>query len=173
MAGRETGEIRPVVGAGALAWRNRGWQIGEQLPFLLVRFLMSLAPLFAAPAAIQIHALAAIAAFFLGLWLLFGRKGTPSHRLLGRIWVGLMLVTAISTLWMRSIFAVNLHGYGPIHILSVVTIVSSLSGVAAARAGKISVHRKAMISLFACALVGAGVFTLVPGRIMGAVVFGW
>lgn len=134
---------------------------------------MTLAPLLAAPTAIQIHAVTAIAAFFLGLWLLFGRKGTPSHRMLGKIWVGLMLVTAISTFWMRSIFDFNIYGYGPIHILSVVAIVSSLTGIAAAKAGKIAIHRKSMISLFVSALVGAGVFTLVPGRIMGAVVFGW
>ena len=33
-------------------------------------------------------------------------------------------------------------------------------------------HRIAMISIFAGALVIAGLFTLVPGRIMHAVVFG-
>jgi uncharacterized membrane protein len=33
-------------------------------------------------------------------------------------------------------------------------------------------HRSAMISLYLFALIGAGVFTLLPGRIMHEVVFG-
>jgi uncharacterized membrane protein len=37
----------------------------------------------------------------------------------------------------------------------------------------IRAHRKTMLSLFWLALVGAGLFTLLPGRIMGQMVFGW
>ena len=41
-----------------------------------------------------------------------------------------------------------------------------------ARRHNVSAHRKAMISIFFGALVVAGLFTFLPGRIMHAVVFG-
>ena len=44
---------------------------------------MTLAPLLAAPAAIQIHAFAALAAFALGAVQLAAPKGTIPHRLFG------------------------------------------------------------------------------------------
>jgi uncharacterized membrane protein len=44
--------------------------------------------------------------------------------------------------------------------------------VLAARRHKVSTHSRAMISIFTGALVVAGLFTLVPGRIMHRVVFG-
>jgi uncharacterized membrane protein len=41
-----------------------------------------------------------------------------------------------------------------------------------ARRHRVERHRNAMIAIFAGALVIAGLFTLMPGRIMHAVVFG-
>jgi len=42
----------------------------------------------------------------------------------------------------------------------------------AARRHQVAAHRRAMIMLFAGALVIAGLFTLLPGRVMHKVVFG-
>ena len=64
---------------------------------------MSLTPLLAAPVVIQIHALSAIAATGLGAVVLFARKGTPAHKLIGRIWVLLMLTVATSALFINEI----------------------------------------------------------------------
>ena len=52
---------------------------------------MTLAPLLDAPTAIQIHAFAAIAAFLVGVVQLTAPKGTIPHRLIGWLWVMLML----------------------------------------------------------------------------------
>jgi len=41
-----------------------------------------------------------------------------------------------------------------------------------ARRHRVAAHRTAMMSLFIGALVIAGAFTLLPGRVMHAVVFG-
>lgn len=41
------------------------------------------------------------------------------------------------------------------------------------RRHKVSAHKKAMISIYFGALVIAGLFTFLPGRIMHAVVFGF
>jgi uncharacterized membrane protein len=45
-------------------------------------------------------------------------------------------------------------------------------GVVAARRHRVRAHAITMISIFAGALVIAGAFTLVPGRVMHTVVFG-
>jgi uncharacterized membrane protein len=46
---------------------------------------VSLQPILDAPFAIQLHFLTVVPAFFLGSWQLFvSRKGSPSHRLIGK-----------------------------------------------------------------------------------------
>jgi uncharacterized membrane protein len=45
-------------------------------------------------------------------------------------------------------------------------------GIYYARRHNVSGHRKTMLGLFFGALVIAGTFTLLPGRIMGRVLFG-
>ena len=134
---------------------------------------MTLEPLFAASPAIQLHAFTAIAAFGLGIAVLLARKGTATHRLMGRIWVGLMVVTALSSFFVHTLRMIG--PFSPIHILSVITLYGSFAGVRAARRRDFKSHARSMQHLFAMALIGAGIFTLVPGRIMGEVFFsgGW
>lgn len=62
---------------------------------------MSLSPLLDADPAVQIHASSAIAAFFIGAFVLWRRKGTGLHKALGRVWVVLMLVTATSSMFIH------------------------------------------------------------------------
>lgn len=131
---------------------------------------MTLDPLFAEPAAIQMHAFAAMAAFGVALLQLSLPKGTPRHRLVGYLWVGLMLLVVIPSFWIHTI-----RQWGPwswIHLLSIYTLVGLPVAVLHARAGRIDAHRNAMLGLILGALVIAGFFTLWPGRVMHAVVFG-
>src|SRR5438132_14244578 len=131
---------------------------------------MTLAPLFDAPFVIQIHALAAITAFAVGLVQLTAPKGTIPHRLIGWSWVILMLTVAVSSLFIHKIRLWGL--WSPIHLLSILVLVTLPLAVLHARRHEVSRHRKAMLGLFTGALVIAGVFTFLPGRIMHAVAFG-
>jgi len=131
---------------------------------------MSLAPLLDAAGAIPLHAFAAIAAFALGVVQFAAPKGTLPHRTLGWIWVVLMAVVAISSFWIHQIRLVG--PWSPIHLLSIFTPIMLVLGVVYARRHNVRGHRITMISIFAGALVVAGLFTFVPGRIMHAVVFG-
>jgi uncharacterized membrane protein len=131
---------------------------------------MTLAPLLQASPTIQVHAFAAVAAFALGIVQLAAPKGTLPHRTLGWIWVGLMLVVSISAFFIHQL---RLWGpWSPIHLLAIFTLIMLPFGVVAARRHAVERHRLTMIGLFAGALVIAGIFTLAPGRIMHAVVFG-
>jgi uncharacterized membrane protein len=131
---------------------------------------MSLDPLLAAPVVVQVHAFAAMAAFALGIVQLAGPKGTLPHRTLGYVWVGLMLVIAASSFAIQGLR--QLGPFSAIHLLSVMVLVLAPLAVLAARRHKVGTHSRAMVSIFAGALVVAGLFTLVPGRIMHRVVFG-
>ena len=130
---------------------------------------MSLAPLLNAAPAIPLHALAAMAAFGLGVVQFAAPKGTLPHRAIGFIWVALMVTVAASSFWIHQIRLVG--PWSPIHLLSIFTLVMLPLAVWRAHRHDVAAHRRIMISLFLGALVVAGLFTLLPGRIMHAVLF--
>jgi uncharacterized membrane protein len=131
---------------------------------------VSLAPLLDAPPAIQLHAFAAMTAFVLGVVQLSAPKGTLPHRTIGWIWVLLMTVVSVSSFWIHQL---RLWGeWSPIHVIAIFTLVTLPLAVWAAHGHAVERHRRAMTGLFFGALVIAGIFTLVPGRIMHAVVVG-
>jgi uncharacterized membrane protein len=131
---------------------------------------MTLAPLLDAAPAIPLHAFAAMTAFVLGVVQLAAPKGTLPHRTLGWIWVSLMLAVAVSSFWIHQIRLVG--PWSPIHLLSIFTLVILPLGVWKAHHHQVRTHSLIMIFTFTGALVVAGLFTLAPGRIMHAVVFG-
>jgi len=131
---------------------------------------VTLAPLLAATSAIQVHAFAAMTAFALGIVQLAAPKGTLPHRTLGWIWVVLMLAVSVSAFFIHQL---RLWGpWSPIHLLAIFTLVMLPVGVLAAHRHNVKKHRGTMIGIFVGALVIAGIFTFVPGRIMYAVAFG-
>jgi uncharacterized membrane protein len=131
---------------------------------------MDLSPLTHAPLPIQLHAYAALSAFALGAVQLAGIKGTTRHRALGYTWAALMLVVAASSFWIHDL---RLWGpWSPIHLLSILTLLMLPLGLWYAHGHRVRGHRYTMTGLFLGALVIAGLFTLVPGRIMYKVVFG-
>jgi len=129
---------------------------------------MTLAPLLSASPAIQFHAFAAVTAFGLGVVQLAAPKGTLPHRTIGWIWVALMVVVSVSAFFIHQI---RLWGpWSPIHLLAIFTLTLLPLAVWHAHRHKIHKHRNTMVVLFVGALVIAGAFTLLPGRIMHAVV---
>ncbi|MDX8436462.1 DUF2306 domain-containing protein [Mesorhizobium abyssinicae] len=129
---------------------------------------MSLGPLLSAPLPIPWHAFAALAALAIGGAQLALPKGTPSHRVMGYAWAALMLVIAVSSFWIQQIRLIG--PFSPIHLLSILVLVTAPLAVWYAHTHRVAAHRGAMIKLFA--LIGAGIFTLLPGRIMHTVMFG-
>ena len=131
---------------------------------------MSLAPLLETAPQIPIHAFAAMAAFGLGVVQLVAPKGTLPHRTIGWIWVALMAVVAISSFWIHQNRRIG--PCIPIHLLSIFVLVVLPLGIWKAHRHDVAAHRRIMVMIFTGALVIAGLFTVVPGRIMNAVLFG-
>lgn len=130
---------------------------------------MNLQPLLSASGAVQLHVACALAALLFGVVQLSRHKGDTMHRMSGYAWVAAMLVIAVSSFWIHEID--QWYGFSWIHLLSIVTLIAVPIGVHAARRGNIRGHRIAMVTTFWSALVVAGVFTLMPGRILHRVLF--
>jgi len=131
---------------------------------------MTLDPLLHASPLIQVHAAAAMLALVIGALQLFRRKGDGRHRMIGKIWVGLMTLVALSSFF---IWTIRLWGlFSPIHLLSIFTLFMLWRGVSYARAHNIRMHQRVMQATYLLALVITGLFTFFPGRIMYKVTFG-
>jgi uncharacterized membrane protein len=120
---------------------------------------------------IAVHMTAALGAVALGpvaLWARLGRQQRPRlHRAVGFTWVALMLVTAISALFIRDFRLPNIAGYTPIHLLVPFTLVTLVGAFHALAKGNIRAHRSRMQMLYVGACLVAGAFTLLPGRYLG------
>lgn len=133
-------------------------------------FDMTLDPFLAADPQVQLHAISAFLALVLGPLIFLRRKGDTTHKLLGRIWVGAMVLTISSSYF---IFQIRLWGpFSPIHLISIYASLGLAQGIYYARKGNIAAHRSAMRGLYLGGLLIAGTFTFLPGRLLNRVVFG-
>lgn len=129
---------------------------------------MTIDPILTASTEVQLHLLAALAALVLTPMMLLIPKGTPRHKALGRLWVVAMALTALSSFRVTEIRLIG--PWSPIHILSLITLVSLFHAVRAARARNIVAHKRYIFGAMT-GLLGAGLFTLAPGRILSDSLF--
>lgn len=113
--------------------------------------------------ALAIHLATVIPAIPLGAYVLLKRKGTPRHRLLGKLWMVLMVVAAVSALWIRHL---NNGSFSAIHLLIPVVLIGCWRAVSTARRGDIIAHRRGLLLLFVGALLIPAVTAFAPGRLM-------
>jgi uncharacterized membrane protein len=125
---------------------------------------------------IAVHMTAALGAVATGpvaLWARRGRSQRPRlHRAFGYAWVTLMLVTALSALFIRDRELPNVAGYTPIHLLVPLTIASLAFAFRQLALGNVAAHAITMRSLYFFACLVAGAFTLLPQRYLGGLVLG-
>lgn len=113
------------------------------------------------------HLLTALAALLLGGLVLARRKGNASHKALGWAWVLMMGSTAVASAFIRDYQMPNLLGFTPIHGFTLLVAVNLPRGIWYIRRGNVVAHRKTMRGLYIGACVLAGIFTLLPGRFLG------
>ena len=110
---------------------------------------------------------------FLGGFLLFARKGTKLHRSMGLIYMTLMMITAVLSLFLPAMVGDRfLNHFGWIHLLSFLVLYTVPTALIAVRKGQVKKHQRKMVLLYIGALLIAGGFTLTPGRYMHELVFG-
>jgi uncharacterized membrane protein len=120
-----------------------------------------------------LHLATVVPAFVIGAFQLLRRKGTTSHKLLGKIYMVLMLATGVITLAMPAEVGPRfLKHFGVIHIFSLMALFGVPSAYIAARRGQIQAHRGAMLGLYIGGILIAGAFAFSPGRMLHAWLFG-
>ncbi|HZG09804.1 MAG TPA: DUF2306 domain-containing protein [Allosphingosinicella sp.] len=117
--------------------------------------------------ALYVHLFTVVPAVPLGAYVLWAPKGNATHKLLGRIWGGMMMVTAASSFWLQTLSG----GLSFIHLFAVLTLVSIPLSVWQARRGNIRAHRNAVRGVYA-GLIAAGLMAAAPGRFLGVLIFG-
>ena len=120
---------------------------------------------------IAVHMSLALAALALGPIALTARKGSPLHRTSGYAWAVLMVGAAISSAFIRDFRLPNLMGYTPIHILTVATLMGVTAAIVFAARRNIALHKRIMWRTYIGGCIGAGLFALLPGRLLGDLVW--
>ena len=120
-----------------------------------------------------LHLITVVPCFFIGAMLLLIRKGTNIHKGFGRVYMVLMLITAIVTLFMPAEVGPRLFNhFGWIHSFSFLTLYTVPTAYTAIRKGNVRSHKRKMILLYIGAIIIAGGFTFSPGRYLHQVFFG-
>jgi uncharacterized membrane protein len=100
------------------------------------------------------------------------KKGTLRHKMLGRVYMLLMLVSAIVTLLMPAQVGPRIGGhFGFIHTFSLLVLYSVPAAYVYARRGDVARHRGNMIGLYVGGLLIAGAFAFAPGRLLNEWLF--
>ncbi|MBT7604438.1 MAG: DUF2306 domain-containing protein [Kordiimonadaceae bacterium] len=131
---------------------------------------------------IYAHAFFALAAVPVGLYIFFTKKGTKQHRFIGRVWVFCLLIVSLTGLFITSPMTdtvFNPGWYSWIHLLIPFTIgnlIYSIYSIRLFKKTRLEKHKNAhiysMIGVYFGALMVAGAFTLMPGRMFHEILFG-
>lgn len=155
-----------------LSNRNLAVATAALLAIMLVALGRGLAELPLLPLLVQIHLASMMLVMAITVPMLVGAKGTPRHRLLGRIWAGLMWGNAILTLFFnagsRQSGGVFSGDFSPIHALSLFVMVMVPVAVLQARRHDRVAHERTIRGLVIGSLLVAGFFTLPFGRLLGS-----
>lgn len=119
--------------------------------------------------AVQIHAATAFIALAFGIFMWVQPKGTRRHKMIGRGFVFLMLLTATSALFIRHI---NNGSFSWIHLFVPLTFFGSWQAVHYIRKGNVKRHIGAVRGMFFGALLIPGALSFLPGRTLWMVFFG-
>jgi len=120
-----------------------------------------------------LHLATVLPAFFIGTYVLIVRKGTPKHKLLGKIYACLMVLTAFITLFMPAAVGPSFFNhFGFIHLLSLLVFITVPKAIFAIRRGDVKTHKRSMIAMYVGGILIAGTLAFMPGRLMHLWIFG-
>lgn len=120
---------------------------------------------------IATHTILATTALFSGAVALWARRSNtvrPAwHRAAGYAFIVSMLATAATACFIRDHRILNWHGITLIHLLIPLTTFGIARALWLVKNQRIAEHRKTMQSVYVGGCIIAGLFTLLPNRIIG------
>ncbi len=147
--------------------RRLGYAALAMLAVVLVALYRGRAHWAEPPASVWAHLALVVAALLLTPVMMLRRKGSGQHRVLGYVWVALLLAIAIEG------FFIPLHGraWSPIWLISAFVLVQVPRLVVQARRHDMVAHRRTVRGMVIGAFLVAGIFTLPFGRLLGTWLF--
>ena len=124
------------------------------------------------PPLLHLHLWSAVLALTLGPVAIYRHRRDALHKIAGYVWVTAMALAALSSFGPTAQIVPLVGGFGVIHGLAVLLLTGLWQAVAAIRAGQVASHRAQMRALYWQALAVAGLFTLLPGRLLNDALFG-
>ena len=125
---------------------------------------------------IAVHMTFALCAVALGPFALWARMGSVArphwHRALGYAWVTCMIGAALSATFIRSTHQLSIWGFSPIHLLIPVTLLGLWRAFDHLAKGNYRGHQSTMQTLYVMACIVTGLFTLLPQRYLGRLLWG-
>ncbi|MDO6428893.1 DUF2306 domain-containing protein [Thalassotalea sp. 1_MG-2023] len=115
---------------------------------------------------IYIHLLAVIPSLVLGAINLSLEKGTLTHKRIGKAWAVLMLITAISSLFITPTGSLTW-----LHLFSILVIVCIPVGVISIRKGNIKRHTHCMTGAYIGTVISAYFAVVTPSRFLYGVFY--
>jgi len=116
------------------------------------------------PLAIWMHLGTVLVALSLTPVILWQKRGTRRHRVLGYVWAGAMFTSAVDSFW---ILETNHGHFSVIHLLSAFVAVQTPRLVLTARAHNHAAHRATVRGLVIGGLLTAGALTFPFHRLLG------
>ena len=117
------------------------------------------------------HTIFAILAIPLGLLIFLKKKGTFLHKRLGWFWILCLVIVSISAVFIQT----KPGQFSIIHLLIPSTLISLIYAIWSIKKFKEKKYRYShiysMIGVYLGALITAGTFTLMPGRIIHSLLF--
>ncbi|MDQ2878652.1 MAG: hypothetical protein M3R41_06215 [Pseudomonadota bacterium] len=123
----------------------------------------------AVPGTVWAHLATIMLALALTPAMLLRRRGDTRHRLLGKIWVAAMFLTAAITLFVRQSHPGH---FSIIHLISLYVLIAAPLIWWTAHTRRVTAHRRQVRGMVTGALLVAGFFTLPFGRMLGGWLFG-
>jgi len=133
----------------------------------------NLDPVWTTTLPVKIHLATVLPAFAIGTYQIFvSHKGAPLHRALGYLYLTLMSITAVTTLFIHQVNPDGPFGFSFIHLFVPLTLFGVVGAISGARTHNIARHRRSMIGLYVGGLLIAGGLTFLPGRLMHEIFLG-
>ena len=125
----------------------------------VLRWIPDITPLTKASPVVLVHLAVTLLGIFGGTAILVLRKGTARHRLLGRLWMGGILTTAISGLLIEP------YRFTAAHAAALLVFVMIPYAIVKIRLGDARAHRRAVAHLIIAMFI-VGFLRLMPGHLL-------